>query len=43
MELSAATMTETQPTDENYPRRAARGTARMARRATQRTREMVGA
>jgi hypothetical protein len=43
MELSAAAMTETQPTARNYPRQAARGTARVARRATQRTRELIGA
>jgi len=43
MELSSAAMTETQPTGRNYPRRAARSTARMARSAAQRTREMVGA
>ena len=43
MELSSAMMTETTPSDRNYPREAARGTARMARQATRRTREMIGA
>jgi hypothetical protein len=43
MELSSAMMTETTPSDRNYPRQAARGTARMARGAARRTREMVGA
>ena len=42
MELSAAAMTETQPTSRSYPRQAARSTARMARTATRATREMVG-
>ena len=43
MELSNAAMTQTQPTDRNYPRQAARGTARVARTAARRTRQMVGA
>ena len=43
MELSNAAMTQTTPSDRNYPRRAARGTARMARSATRATREMIGA
>ena len=42
MELSNAAMTQTQPSDRNYPRQAVRGTARMARGAARRTREMVG-
>jgi hypothetical protein len=42
MELSAAAMTETVPSDRNYPRQAARGTARMARGAARRTSRMVG-
>ena len=42
MELSAAAMTETEPSDRNYPREAARGTARMTRGAARRTRRMVG-
>jgi hypothetical protein len=43
MELSNAAMTQTEPSDRNYPRQAARSTARMARSAARRTREMVGA
>ena len=42
MELSNAAMTQTTPSDRNYPREAARGTARMARGAAQSTRRMVG-
>ena len=42
MELSSAAMTQTTPSSVSYPRKAARSTARMARGAAQRTREMVG-
>ena len=42
MELSNAAMTQTEPSDRNYPREAARGTARLARGAARRTRDMVG-
>jgi hypothetical protein len=43
MELTSATLTETEPSDRNYPREAMRGTRRIARSAARRTREMVGA
>ena len=42
MELSNAAMTQTTPSDRNYPRQAARGTARMARTAARSTSRMVG-
>lgn len=43
MELSSATLTESTPSDRNYPRQAARGTARVAKTATRKTREMISA